>query len=215
MPMGSHFWTTDAGSAGLPQSDWARDGEVFCVWSGPMDQVPASAVPLFHFHDTAGERHLWTLDAEGEALPKSEFRREKIVGYVFPTAQPGTVPLYRWYSSHEDRHFWTTDAQGEHMPRPPYRLEAAVCHVWPAGSHEAGMTPVFRWHRTVGMHVWQIEVYRLVVEATGPTARQIVIRRSIDANDWPDALAKANQMFRQHQPADGYHLIDGRCTNPV
>jgi hypothetical protein len=216
MPQGSHFWTTDAGAEGLPQPMWTCDGLVFHVLSGPPDQLPAGAVPLYRFCDAEHERHFWTLDPGGESLPKPDFRLDQIVGHVFPTPQPGTVPLYRWHSLHEGRHFWTTDVNGEQMPRPPYRLESEVCHVYPRESPPASrIAPVYRWRNTLGLHEWQVDIYRVTGDSSGSTRQETIARKSVLADDWSDVLAKANQLFNQHQPADGYHLIDGHCANPL
>lgn len=216
MPQDSHFWTTDPQAEGLSEPAWAFEGVVFHILTGLPDQLPAGVVPLFRFCDSARDRHLWTLDPDGEALPKSVFQRELVVGYVFPTRQPGTVPLYRWYSPRVGRHFWTTDVDGEQVLDPPAKLECTVCHVYPNSALPAThLAPVFRWRRAPVLQKWQLDIHRAIAESSGLTKNESVASQSILAVGWTGALAKANQLFDQHQPADGYHLIDERSEQPV
>lgn len=217
MPMGSHFWTTDPNAEGLLPASWLCESVVFHILADAVGQLPSGAVPLYRFCDADQSRHFLTLDRDGEALPRGVFRLDKVVGHVWPTPEPGTVPLHRWFNLHEGRHFWGTDLTCDRVPWPEYKLEATVCHVYPKESPTAqtkSLVPVFRWRTTLGLHEWQIEIYRAIQNSAGEATYQPIARQAIRADDWMQASAKANQILRELQPADGFHVINGRCDSP-
>jgi hypothetical protein len=72
----------------------------------------------------------------------TRLRREGIVGYVFPTPQPGTVPLYRWFDRRVGSHLYTMSPGGADRPR--YHCDGIVCHVL---DHALpGTIPLYGWH---------------------------------------------------------------------
>ena len=72
----------------------------------------------------------------------TRFKSEGIVGYVFPTPQPGTVPLYRWLDRRVGSHEYTTTPGWP--PRPNLVSEGVACYVF---DHDvAGAVPLYGWH---------------------------------------------------------------------
>jgi hypothetical protein len=72
----------------------------------------------------------------------TRFKSEGILGYVFPTPQPGTVPLYRWFDRQFGSHEYTLSPGGPDQPN--LGGEGVACHVL---DHAApGAIPIYVWH---------------------------------------------------------------------
>ena len=72
----------------------------------------------------------------------TRFKSEGIVGYVFPTPQPGTVPLYRWFDRRFGSHEYTTSPGGP--DRPNLVSEGIACYVFDRAV--PGAVPLYAWH---------------------------------------------------------------------
>jgi hypothetical protein len=71
----------------------------------------------------------------------TKYRSERIAGYVFPTAQPGTVPLYRWVHPRRGSHFYTISLNEPALAI--HQSEGIACYVLDRPAPNA--VPLYRW----------------------------------------------------------------------
>jgi hypothetical protein len=71
----------------------------------------------------------------------TRLRYEGIVGYVFPTAQPGAVPFYRWVHPRRGSHFYTI--AHDEPALAIHQSEGIACHVLDRPA--PGAVALYRW----------------------------------------------------------------------
>lgn len=95
-PVHKHFWTVNEKDSedfkNLKDMGAKAEGVAFC---SPAETEPG-AKPVFRFFD--GYNHFWTLDPDGEKLPKPAFKREGVAFYAFEQkTNPNQIPVYRFF----------------------------------------------------------------------------------------------------------------------
>ena len=130
-----HHYTTDLNEyTVLRTRGWLQEGVAHWVWEDALQVSAVTPVPLYRLYNPQIRQHLWTTDAnENAVLPARGWMQEGVDGYVLPSAVAGvTVPLYRLAYAFLPIHLWTTDRnEYDVLATRGWIQEGVVGHVVP------------------------------------------------------------------------------------
>ncbi|PWS31098.1 hypothetical protein [Pedobacter paludis] len=106
------------------------------IFTGPIQPPPVpNSVPFFRYYNKGnGDHYYTTLETNIQG-----YKKEGILGYVFPNFEPGTIPIYRYYNSVSGDHYYPTSQSSI----PGYTFEGIAGYVY--DNQQPNSEPVYQY----------------------------------------------------------------------
>jgi len=173
-----HFYTTNAGEIGtthvgqVGNHGYKSEGEAFTVFN----HAHAGLVPVYRYWHEANKDHFYSANA-GEIgatnvgqVGNHGYKCEGVLGYVSPTAFPGSVAIQRFYNGATHDHLYTAnDGEIGSVANHGYKSEGVLGYAYTA-QHD--IKPVFRyWQPDSKDHFYTADGNEIGVHNAGETGK--------------------------------------------